>query len=346
MTKKKDTNSEASNVAPVPHLTEENSNGAPVHHFTTIATGEIARTALGAIEIELPDTREGRLDYVIRKKTIEAVHWLQAGYVLMVEREESSHGEWLKFLDDAELDHTDAKRSIQAVKKLREIPEQAAKKLTRVSKSKLIEFIKLDAESLDRLDESGELDEFSTMSKRQLVNKVKELKAGLESKDDELWVEQQKKKPRPKNRWPEKVLHMREEAAITAMNIGHLADQLDLLVSDLGGSELHSSLSTKDLQGKTEYNAAAQAVYLATVESYRRLRDAVLAYENASHPLFSIERPEEITRLDDSELINAQTLHGLFVDESRQEKEERRIKRTNKAREGKRGRKLGSGKKQ
>ena len=284
------------------------------------------------------------------RSNAESIKWraretVQIGIYVAYIKEHAEHGLYLSTLKDQGISSQRASEFLSVLRMLGKFPVPKRRELLGLGKTKMIALAKFEPETIEEMAESGELDEFAALSKREVIDKLRLKEQELKDKDNELWEEQQKKKPRPKNRWPEKVLHIREEAAVTSMNIGHLADQLQLLVNDLGGSELHSSLSKKDLQGQTEYGAAAQAVYLAAVESYRRLKDAVMAYENSGHPVFSIERPEEIAQLDEAELTNVQTLHGLFVEEFKRDTNERRIKRTNKAREGKRGRKLGSGKK-
>ncbi|MGB5908744.1 MAG: DUF3102 domain-containing protein [Stenotrophomonas maltophilia] len=120
--------------------------------------------------------------------------FLRAGRYLMVARECAAHGEWMSMLQRLGIGHEQARRMIEAAKRVEALPNSStSRNLLEAAKSesKLIELLSLPEEQFKELAETGEtgelqLDDVGNMSVRELREAVRNARADIEAKDQRI----------------------------------------------------------------------------------------------------------------------------------------------------------------
>jgi hypothetical protein len=117
--------------------------------------------------------------------------FLRAGRLLVVARGCASHGEWSGMLSTLGLEQSQARRMMEAAKRVAALPNRATSHdllQAAGSPSKLIELLSLPEDQFAQLAEEGEtgelsLDDVATMTVRDLREAVREARADLDAKD-------------------------------------------------------------------------------------------------------------------------------------------------------------------
>lgn len=120
--------------------------------------------------------------------------FLRAGRYLIVARECAAHGEWMSMLQRLGIGHEQARRMMEASKRVEALPNSStSRNLLEAAKtgSKLIELLSLPEEQFKELAETGEtgeleLDDVGNMSVRELREAVRNARADIEAKDQRI----------------------------------------------------------------------------------------------------------------------------------------------------------------
>jgi ribosomal protein S6 len=360
MTKKKVTKKKASKKvtkktqtksagAAVLEVQPEKSNTQTPAGLQTAATDDSSGAkqlgmVLGGVEILLPPTIQERMQLAMTERNQSAIHAARAGYFLLSVKENTGHGEFLKELEKAKWPERDAQDCMAIASMLLKHGPEIQDRLTRMNKSNLIQLTRLEPETIKELAESEELDELASMTNRELAKEVRYLKQVGQDLTMKLQLEKQKGKELKKpHKWSEEVIRIREESNLYGNQVGYMADQFQILMSGLQSHDWQLDIARDNV--KEEVRVASQTLYLNIVDSYRRLKRLVVEFHEADIPYFNVDRPDDLETLDDAELSKLRTLTQMMKRQNENDKKDRHVVRTNKAREGKRGRPVGSTKK-
>lgn len=136
----------------------------------------------------LPYHRRLYIDKARSHMARSAEEMLAAGRCLIVLKEHEPHGEWLHVLDELSLDHTLAKRMMQAAVKFSNGATSHHLIEAAGNKSKLFELMALDNEELEALNEGGTvmgltLDDIDRMPVSELRKTLRDAKEQDQAKD-------------------------------------------------------------------------------------------------------------------------------------------------------------------
>lgn len=293
---------------------------------------------ISGIEVALPADIEDRWRYAIDKTNMSAISAAQAGYALLCIKEELGHGEFVLELDKRGLKNTVSKNNMRIAKLLMEMPENIQKSLTQMSKSQLVVIAKLEPEQIEMLAESDDFDELSQLSVRELDRKLRrtEMQSRLKDIKIEELEESALAAKHKSNKWPEPVLHVREEAALANLHICNQADELERLMDEMRSMNFQVSLDKNPEVQQTQLNAAASQVWQAVVTAANRVNLLVEVYRSLGLTEFGLTAATP--DLDQKELRRIGTLWQTerLLDEMKAATA--KAKRTNNARKGKPGR--------
>jgi len=345
-------NPEDGNVVPIEEaikdgeeqgLNDSDSNGRTSAQL--IETGESnsnARTSahlnLSGIDIALPSDKESLWRYVVDKTNLSAISAAQAGYALLTLKEQSEHGEFKDELIKRGLNIRASQESMQIATTLLNQPEKVQQSLTQMSKSQLITIAKLEPEQIEMMADSDDFDELSALSVRELRAKIRELQHSNEIKELDL-VDAKEKVIAARQRstkFPEEVLHIRAEASLANLMICKQADDLESLLNQMQSTDFNMALDSDPQNADTEGNAALAMVHQAIATSLVRLHRLMDDYKAMGAKEFILE--DFAPQLDDEELKRVGAMWNIEKDIANREKAEAKVKRTNEARKGKRGR--------
>lgn len=136
-----------------------------------------------------PEHYEGEIRNELRRG---CESFLRAGRYLVVARECAAHGEWQGMLNRLGLEASQARRMMEAARRVAALPERATSHaLTAAAQSngKLIELLSLPEEQFAELATEGEtegltLEDVERMTVRELREAVREARADMHSKDE------------------------------------------------------------------------------------------------------------------------------------------------------------------
>lgn len=332
-----------SNTQPAAYLDDESQNSkrqpAAVLENEGSAQDTQLGLILGGVQITLPETIEERMQLATVERNQSAIHVARAGYFLLSVKENCDHGRFKEELDRAKWPERDARDCMAIAKMLLKHGPEIQNKLTKITKTNLIQLTRLEPETIEELAETEELDEFSTMSKRELAEEIKVLKRDAQTLADRLTLEQKERSELKKpHKFGEEVVRIREESNYYAEQVGFSADQMQMLMLDIQRGDWQ--LSFKDGREDDEIRIASQTLYLNIVDGYRRFKYLVEEFLNSGMVDIDIERPDELEPLDDAELSKLRTMTQVLKRTQEAKKRDRHVERTNAARSGQRGRPL------
>mgnify|MGYP006889688710 FL=1 len=118
--------------------------------------------------------------------------FLRAGSYLVVARECALHGEWRGMLDRLGIEESQARRMMEAARRIQSLPNRATSHdliQAAGNQSKLIELLSLPDDQFTELAVTGEagdlsIDEIEAMSTRELREAIREARADIAAKDE------------------------------------------------------------------------------------------------------------------------------------------------------------------
>lgn len=130
-----------------------------------------------------------------QSSAVEAM--FNVGVRLMVLHQVVPRGEWTKWLDEMDMSERTARRIVQATIKFNDPRKVRSEKLLALGKSKMIELLVLDDDSIDMLDAGGQileldLDDVAKMSVSELRKALREARGDIEAKDNLVQAKDQK----------------------------------------------------------------------------------------------------------------------------------------------------------
>ena len=184
------------------------------------------------------------------RRSVEAC--LEVGRGLAVLKVACGHGNFIARLDVLGIDHSVAKRFVQAAAKFSNGATSRHLIGSIGNQSKLFEMLVLDDEQIEELELTGQtgelhLDEIATMSVKELRSALREAKADSEAKDhvlseknkklDELDKKLRKRKEVVLVPWDERVGELNGECSMIALGLEELLDKYELIFKAVAGAQ-------------------------------------------------------------------------------------------------------------
>lgn len=144
----------------------------------------IAQRVLGhgdRLPIELPNSIDELKNWLIEQENHLARESARQGFGLLVLKQELGEGEFSRWLAEHDFKEQRVYEHISIAKMLMAAPANVQPQLMGLGKVKLIELARLPNETMAEVAESGELDELSRLSVRELKEQVRRLKTHQKS---------------------------------------------------------------------------------------------------------------------------------------------------------------------
>lgn len=285
--------------------------------LTTTSSDEVAQQlnmlgiAIDVVQTNEPDELASLAVTELNKSSVSVA---RAGFYLLNLRSIAGHGGFETALKSHGINRQRASEAMKVAQALMALPPAVSKKLVHLPKAKTIELSKIDPDDLERMEESGELDELATLSRDDMRKQIKKLHADnanltahIKKKDHDL---KQAREARVSGHYPypDFVATARHESFAQCEQARLCLDDLSQLFGD--HMRLNSS-PTNDMQWLDYWNRGAAAIYhnakavAAQAESLMRIMESQLPEEITGQIIAEYMYSDDDVRriVDDRELI-------------------------------------------
>ena len=330
---------EDSNIATLRYLEEDGREEANIATFRYLASES-------GLEIALPEDIPSIERYCVETKNNSLLFALKFGCGMLALKESVSHGEFAATRKRLGLDSAGDDRAMQMAKWfLTRSKEDQQSLLKFKNKSTVLLMAKLPEETYEDISENNQLDEFAGLSHRELRDRLRY----AETKNEVLQIDLEAAKsrlmdaPMRTNEWPEAVVNLRQEAAISGNLIREQLDEMERLLALADSNEFHAELDAANPQtARVQYDAGVGMLHQQFCNLANRFQQ-LHAQFNERDLGYTLETLPPLFK--DSELIKIGQSFSVEQSMARAQRELDRSTRINNMRRGKRGRPVGSKKK-
>lgn len=255
-----------------------------------------------AINIQIPDTADQAWSMAISLENEAAINMAKRGILYLWLKEQLPHGAFEKELEDRGIAQRTARDAMSVAQMLAGLPKPTLNKLAPLAGSKLIELARVPIETLEEMDDKGELDDIDRMPVRDLKSHLRRERMAREKAENRYTALQKAQKKaqtlaalEDDEQWHELTRTFRRESDALAEQGSLAADGMEHLLSLLGDPKFDLDAANQNAAITTLYHQARApfAKLWRLLDEMQKHFGDVIAMDDSALPLFSEQEAEQ-----------------------------------------------------